>query len=145
MTNYKPHAISYFGGVPMELPFGAKIVTMTAPLLPTTAGITFHATSGLTNYIIPAGKKFILIGITIFVPAGAARNLIIFSNDLIDSSATEVTMSVVSQISGVDNVYDIPLPNQDTTPQATKYINYRVDNASNPPIPLVLIGYEANI
>jgi len=147
MTNYKPHHQNItFGGIETEIPFGAQLKSLVGPSNATTTGNTFHDTQDNSNYIVPTGKRFYPIGVTISHFSLAGFLITIFYADDVDGTSNEKSLvTFMLRAGNAQQIIDIPLPELNSSNKyaiADKYVNYKTGVAANTSTPVKLIGYE---
>ncbi len=141
MTNYKPHLYSTIAGIQQYVPGNSIIKTLYQPSASTTTGLTFHDISTGANYQIPAASKFTVLGFQYLSVSGARRLITLYYADDVDGTSDEEDICIFKPLN--TTIPQIPIaitPNENTT--STKYINMKVDNATNAPELPILYGYE---
>ncbi len=148
MGNYKPygHLSSTIGGVTQQLPAGARLICITNEAMSTT-GTTFHKVTTNTDKQVTSGKKFVILGC--YVRIGTISRIItIFQSDAADGTTGEVTKMIflVGKSLGDDD-FEISIGSEDSVGReisSLKYINMKVNSATNAPKHVILYGYEVD-
>ncbi len=141
MVNYKTDqsSVIVIGGQARTIKSNETSKLLTAGLTGTT-GVTLHDPDGNTNYVVPTGKTFKMIGMKLRW-GGSTRTIQIIQNDDIDAKASEVGKFYVQERSYPVVLDEIATPYEPTFTEG-KYINHYTSNASAAPILIYIIGVE---
>jgi len=148
MGNYKPYGHSQTIITPFlqPLPSGAIPVTLTNMDLLDVTATSMHKADGATDYVVPAGKKYVLLSISIITDI-VTRQFTIFQSDAADVATNPVTKFSVKIFSPAvqyshEVIYYIP---DGISIAASKYINVKVNNITSAGFPNLIYGYEIDI
>ncbi len=137
MVNYKPN-ISTIEIAGFQRAIGNSKGILLQNLTKSTVGNSAHNIEDDTNYQVPTGKKFYLVGIIISAHT-SVRIMKIYQSDDVDASTNPVNKFLNYTTVAVGET--IPLP---YTPsfEAGKYINVQINNTSGGPLIKFLFGFE---
>lgn len=106
-----------------------------------TGAETMHELSDGSNYQVPGGKTFTILGVR-FTGGGASNVITVFQGDSLDSTTGEVDKFVFADNSPDNSQCEIGLPDL-TVVAASKFVNMKITSTSNSPASYWIYGVES--
>ncbi len=139
--NYK-HPVNNvldIGGNKYIIKSNETIKVLFSPTMSMTAtGVTYHDMDDATNYQVPTGKTFKIIGMTVKQPTSGTQFVIITSTTAVDSNTGEVILVKYNPVQLDGSTSDFPL--RPTTIAADLFINVKSGGAQSSTCAVLLYG-----
>jgi len=141
MPNYKPQ-FEYLeiGGWTVPVPRDGKVIALYSPSS-STLGLTLHKLLANNDYVVPTGKKYVIVGV-VFMEGTISRTISIYESTGVDGTAGEAD-KITFDDHGLSIVTYYPNIHL-TSVTAGRYLNWKVSSNSGAGKLLLLLGYEVD-